>query len=442
MKYNAPYGAPGANDPYINGNPATGTMGSIPPAASIEFPQREIVNLIAAAGLTPDNADLSQLLEAMKRIDVFNVFKAAVNSGSASQWSAAVASLPTMPPPAGTTIWFKPNYDSVVGGALFSVNGSAFAPVTHPDLVPMGLGDVHASAWLLLFFDGTHWQIIAGANRVVGSAATLQKNTFWYVNGSVGDDTNYDGTSATVQSATVGPFKTISRAAAEVLKYNMNGYDQTVNVANGTYIERVVCGQLNGSGTVHFIGNVATPASVSVSTSILGGCPFVQMAGNYSYEGFRLSNSGSAYDGFAMNAGNATIQNLQFGPVMRYHISCEYGGYLTIVGGSKPPIVIEAGGNAQSHIWVGFSGTMSRAQLPPDGAALSILGAVNFYQAFISVGNGGVANFFYGNGISGGGNATGPKFYTFGNGVIICGQGLSHFPGSVAGSVTTGGQYL
>ena len=53
MKYNQPYGVSDPNAPYINGNPTTGTMGSIPPAASIEYPQREIVNVISNGGLTP-----------------------------------------------------------------------------------------------------------------------------------------------------------------------------------------------------------------------------------------------------------------------------------------------------------------------------------------------------------------------------------------------------
>ena len=49
-----------------NGNPSTGTMGSIPPAASIENPQREVVNTIIDAGLTPTDADLSQLAKAIQ----------------------------------------------------------------------------------------------------------------------------------------------------------------------------------------------------------------------------------------------------------------------------------------------------------------------------------------------------------------------------------------
>jgi hypothetical protein len=67
MKYNPPLGgAPG--DPYIDGNPGAGTEGSTVPAAAIEFPQREIVNVITAAALAPDNADETQLLQAIRAI--------------------------------------------------------------------------------------------------------------------------------------------------------------------------------------------------------------------------------------------------------------------------------------------------------------------------------------------------------------------------------------
>jgi hypothetical protein len=61
MQYNQPFGIADPNAAYINGNPSTGTQGSIPPAASIEYPQREIANLISDGGLTPSNGDLRQL---------------------------------------------------------------------------------------------------------------------------------------------------------------------------------------------------------------------------------------------------------------------------------------------------------------------------------------------------------------------------------------------
>ena len=70
MQYNQPYGEPPevvvGDQPYVNGNPSTGTMGSIPPAASIEYPQREIVNIVTDAGIVPDNGDLHQISRAVQ----------------------------------------------------------------------------------------------------------------------------------------------------------------------------------------------------------------------------------------------------------------------------------------------------------------------------------------------------------------------------------------
>ena len=63
MLYQPPVGG-GASDPYVTGVPGS-TPGSIPPGESIEHPQREIINVIVAAGLTPSAADLTQLLAAL-----------------------------------------------------------------------------------------------------------------------------------------------------------------------------------------------------------------------------------------------------------------------------------------------------------------------------------------------------------------------------------------
>jgi hypothetical protein len=63
MKYQQPVGG-AANDPYVTGVPGV-TPGSIPPAAAIEHPQREILAVIEGEGLTPDAGDLTQLRQAI-----------------------------------------------------------------------------------------------------------------------------------------------------------------------------------------------------------------------------------------------------------------------------------------------------------------------------------------------------------------------------------------
>ena len=63
MKYQPPVTGSnqGANGEYIDGDPSTGTEGSVPPADAIEHPQREIVEVLTQLGLTPDKTDLTQL---------------------------------------------------------------------------------------------------------------------------------------------------------------------------------------------------------------------------------------------------------------------------------------------------------------------------------------------------------------------------------------------
>ncbi|MBP2494928.1 hypothetical protein ABID82_007287 [Methylobacterium sp. PvP062] len=68
MQYNKPFDQTNPAAGYVNGNPATNTAGSIPCAEGLEYPQREIVNAITAAGLTPTNGDLTQLAQAIKAL--------------------------------------------------------------------------------------------------------------------------------------------------------------------------------------------------------------------------------------------------------------------------------------------------------------------------------------------------------------------------------------
>lgn len=70
MKYVQPIGG-AVNDPYVDANPGTGTEGSAVPAAAIEHPMREILAVITAAGIAPSEANLSQLLAALRSAGVF-----------------------------------------------------------------------------------------------------------------------------------------------------------------------------------------------------------------------------------------------------------------------------------------------------------------------------------------------------------------------------------
>src|SRR5215475_14846020 len=70
MRYSQPFGTPttplGSYPRFINGNPVTGTEGSIPPASAFDESQIEIITVIANVGLTPDHSDLTQLWQAIQ----------------------------------------------------------------------------------------------------------------------------------------------------------------------------------------------------------------------------------------------------------------------------------------------------------------------------------------------------------------------------------------
>lgn len=71
-----------ADASYVNGNPSTGQEGSYFPAEAIEHPQREIIQALVAAGITPSHTVLDQLAESMSRHASGGVF--GIDSGGAN----------------------------------------------------------------------------------------------------------------------------------------------------------------------------------------------------------------------------------------------------------------------------------------------------------------------------------------------------------------------
>jgi hypothetical protein len=65
MRYRQPHGISDPDASYVDGNTGTGTLGSVIPAEAVENPQREIVAVVEAAGLTPSAGDTTQLAQAI-----------------------------------------------------------------------------------------------------------------------------------------------------------------------------------------------------------------------------------------------------------------------------------------------------------------------------------------------------------------------------------------
>ena len=107
MKYNPPHGSVDPDAIYVDVIPGQ-QRGSPVPAAAVEYPQREILSVILAAGLAPTNADLTQLKQA-----ILHLIALATNRSSARQETTLAAAL------AANAIFTVPSY--VVGSNALKI---------------------------------------------------------------------------------------------------------------------------------------------------------------------------------------------------------------------------------------------------------------------------------------------------------------------------------
>jgi hypothetical protein len=316
--------------------------------------------------------------------------------------------------------------------ATINPNALGATPIVGNDGNALSPGQMVGGQVAFLQYDAGKFQLL---NPVTPKLAA---NATFYVNATTGSDTLYDGTSPTV-SGFHGPFATIQRAVAQTQVYNMNGFSQTINVDDGSYVGQVSLPPTNGTGTVNLIGDIANPQNCSLTNTSAFGCAFFQTGGSYSLEGFRVSSTGTtALDGIACGGGSLSIANMRFGPCTRYHYSASHNGNVTVSPGT---ITIEAGATAAAHMASSLAGVMGVDTAPFSPPTLVFLGAVNFSDAFAVVNFAGSIEIAY-TSISGVGS-TGLKFDVTMNGLLSTfGNGTGYLPGSVAGSTATGGQSI
>ena len=161
MKYNQPHGVADTDAAYVNGNPATGVEGSIPPAAALEAPQREIVTAILGSGQTPSPDDTGQLWKAIQRAGMFHYGAA---TGTASAIVVATTTPATTTIPSGYTIAIKIAHASAGTGTeqtTISVAGSTPTRATRPDGTNLYTGDLLVGQIAVFAFDGSKWQMVS-----------------------------------------------------------------------------------------------------------------------------------------------------------------------------------------------------------------------------------------------------------------------------------------
>jgi hypothetical protein len=166
-----------------------------------------------------------------------------------------------------------------------------------------------------------------------------------------------------------------------------------------------------------------------------------QNGGNYYYDGLRITNVyPGGLDGIDVFDGRMTLGNIQFGPCNRYHMSASGSG--SQLGLTQGLITIEANANAAAHIACVVTAAVNfpAGSGAPSWPYLNILGPVNISE-FMHVSHAGILQMLY-RAIAGAGYVNGAKFGVSINGVLDAfTQGVNYYPGNVAGSVITGGQY-
>src|SRR5262245_7057219 len=128
MHYNGPYDQPSNRDAsYVNGDPSTNKSGSIPPAAALEYPQREIVNYIKDNSIAPDNLDLHQFSRGLQNSSVIY----GVDSGTANAMQVELNPDPLLYTP-GMTVRVKKGANTNTGPLTLDV-GMGPAPLVKAD---------------------------------------------------------------------------------------------------------------------------------------------------------------------------------------------------------------------------------------------------------------------------------------------------------------------
>jgi hypothetical protein len=174
MKYEPPYGITDPNAGYINGNPAAGIEGSIPPAASIEYPMREIVAAITVNGIVPNDGDLQQLARAIRsQASNYLIDNGAQNAMVVEPFPALGAYTPGLP------LRVKVLFSNINDGTHETLTldaGSGPANVIMPDGTLPPSNTLNAGGIASFAFDGVRWQV-QSSGGVGGSGTNTQTIT-------------------------------------------------------------------------------------------------------------------------------------------------------------------------------------------------------------------------------------------------------------------------
>ena len=283
--------------------------------------------------------------------------------------------------------------------------------------------------------DGAAWREAIVVNRATGAVAfpcggarrQIAGDIVLYVNAATGADGN-DGLSATTA------FATIQKAWDELCKLDLSIHAATISVAAGAYPAGVVsnAAPVGGAG-VTIQGDGAVPANVSLGGAGHGFFFGGQLSCPVTIRGFRIAANGASKGGVVV-AGRGTVTCAAIEAAGGSSGYC--GFYATQSEGAR--IIVTTGQTITGSMSAYLSSTGGVIQM--HAIPVTLVNAPTFSWGFAQCSSMGL---ILATGASFSGAASGLRYAVAMNSVISTGGGgASFFPGSVAGTTTTGGLYI
>lgn len=226
-----------------------------------------------------------------------------------------------------------------------------------------------------------------------------------------------------------GAFLTLQKAYNTALTLDCNGYDITIKIADGTYTGALSITKPLVGGNLNINGNASTPDNVVISTTSADAITIAApMRVHIASLKLQTTTAGS---GLNISGGGAYVYGtaLSYGACVRAHVAISLGGVFNPLtsekwsGGGQAHYLLETGGKIQGNT-----------------VAATISTTITFSVATVYTATGSVVNFFA---FTFSGSAVTATRYTAVTNAVqnTYGGGASYWPGDVAGSTGTGGQY-
>lgn len=226
-----------------------------------------------------------------------------------------------------------------------------------------------------------------------------------------------------------GAFLTIQKAIDTVASLDIGIYDVTIQIADGTYTGGIILKNYIGAGKIVIQGNTTTPSSV-ILTNTSDVIRSDGYQGLYQLKGVRLQSSGANCI-YLRASGSFEWGLVDFGTCASVHLAIENSVIASLID------AYTISGSAAIHLYSLGGGFLTLTGVT--GKTVTISGNPNFssfaYAARTGIIQAGSTYVVFS------GSATGKRYEVIENGVIAATTSTSYFPGNVAGTTTTGGQY-